>query len=101
MTTFLEALLVYGGILAIVSIPAIVLARRKGRAALGRNFGIAAGAIGLVCAFLAWTSKVLVDQCNAAGNTACVDYGGRGFQIMLVAGYGVVALWTAISLARD
>lgn len=93
--------MLYGGILLIVSIPIVVVARRKGRAALVRRFGIAAAVVGLVCAVLAWTSRVLVDQCVEAGNTSCVDYGGRGFQVTLVTVYAAAAIWTAISLARD
>jgi hypothetical protein len=101
LTAFLEALLLYGGILAIASVPVVLVARHRGREPLARKFVITAVSLGLVCALLAWTSRVLVDQCVSAGNTGCIDYGGRGFLAMVVTGYAVVALWTAISMARD
>lgn len=101
MTTFLQALLLYGGIAAVATVPIVLVARSKRRAPLARQFIIAAAIVGGLCALLAWTSRVLVDQCIAAGNTACFDYGGKGFQVMLVAIYSIVALSTAISIARD
>jgi len=58
-------------------------------------FGLAA-----VLAAIDATSRSLVSQCLAAGNTRCVDSGGSGAQALVVAGYAVASWIKARHLVR-
>jgi hypothetical protein len=62
---------------------------------------VAAAVVSVLCALVAAGSERLVDQCEAAGNLDCVDFGGTGLQLLFVAGYGVPALVRAFLLARE
>jgi hypothetical protein len=46
-------------------------------------------------------SERLVNRCEAAGNSTCIDYGGAGFQVFALVGYALVAFGSALSLRRE
>jgi hypothetical protein len=99
VAAFFTAFFQFTAIAVVTAIPVLVLARRTHRPT-GRRFLIGAGACGLICGILGATSKRLVDQCLAAGNPTCVDYGTTGMQVLTVAGYALVALLGAYRLWR-
>lgn len=99
--TFLTSLLLFGGLALILGSPVLILARRLGRDRTWRQFLIAGIAVGVVCATLAFSSASLVDQCLAAGNPTCADYGATGLQLLFVGGYVAFAWLTAYMMARD
>lgn len=101
MATFFSTLVLYAGIVLFVSIPTLVLARRKRRAKTARRFLITGGIIALFCALVSALSERLVRQCEEVGNTSCVDYGATGMQFLLIAGYAVASLTAAIGISRD
>ncbi len=102
MVTFLVALVIFTGILLVVSIPLLLVARRDGRFDTIRKFLVGAGVVGLLCAIGSATSDALVNKCTDAGNSssACIDAGTTGFQVLLVGGYAVAA-WTKTYLIHN
>lgn len=101
MGTFLLATLLYGGIFLAFTLPVAILAPRKGHLETPRRFLTAAGILTLVAALIVTTREQLIAQCEAVGNTACWDYGGTGFLLLLVVPYGVTALVRTFYLYRD
>lgn len=101
MATFLRALLLFTGILLVLGAPVIVVAWRKGRHLMARRFLIAAGSVGILCAIISTTSEKLVSQCEAAGNTSCLDSGARGFQVLAVSIFAVGAIGKLVEVIRE
>ena len=101
MTTFLTAFVRYAGGLLLVSVPVMVIARRRGLVKTTRRFAVAAGLIGLICATVSVSSEELVDSCIAAGNKNCFDFGADGLQLMLVVGFVGTALVRAFQIYND
>jgi hypothetical protein len=89
------------GILLVFSIPTFYLAWRKGRNKTIRRFLITAGATALFTAAISASSGRLVDQCRAAGNFDCVDYGSSGLQLLFIVGYIIVSVVKAVLLFRE
>ena len=98
--TFLFAFALFTAIMVVTALPVILLSRHR-NPVRARRFLVGAVAAGLVCGVLAATSEKLVDDCVAAGNPTCVDYGGTGMQAMIAVGYAAVALVRGYQLWRD
>jgi hypothetical protein len=50
---------------------------------------------------VAASSARLVNQCEAAGNPDCLDFGSTGIQMLFLGGYGLAVLLTAYLIQRD
>jgi hypothetical protein len=102
VTTFLYSVLLFSGLLLIVAVPVIFVARGRGKSSTIRNFIIGAAATGTVLAIVKFTSDRTVRQCIDAGNaeTQCVDFGSTGMAVMFIGGYTVIALGRAWVLSR-
>ena len=91
--SFLIYVLQFAAVLAVLGGPVWVVAWRHARPATMYRFGVA----GLVVAMFAAANEVLSDrlvsQCEAAGNTACVDIGGAGTRLTVLGGFAIVAWW--------
>ncbi len=101
MAAFLTGLAVYGGLLLLASAPLLFMTRRLGRPKISRGFLMTAAVVAVLSAATAAGSAKLVAQCEAVGNSNCIDSGGAGFQLLLVGGYAVIALTTAVILYRE
>ncbi len=101
MATFFGALLSVTGGLLIVSSPVVFMARRRGRNGLAIKFSLAAMAIGLFFAFVAVGSRRLVDSCEAAGGTSCLDVGSTGLRFLVVLIYVIASAAATYTLARQ
>jgi Na+/pantothenate symporter len=73
--------------------PVFVVAMRKSRRRTVRRFFVAAAAIGVFVAAFAAGSARLEEQCRAAGNPTCIDYGFEGFLLVIAFGW-VIVTWT-------
>jgi len=98
--TFLYSILLYSGLLLIVAVPVILVARRRGKSSTIRNFIVGATATGSMLAIIKVSSDQAVQQCVDAGNTQCVDFGSTGMAVLFVGGYAVIALGRAWVLSR-
>ena len=101
MVIFLVAFLFFAGILLVASVPVFIVAWQRGLTATIRKFLIAAGVTGSVLAVISASSERLVNQCKAAGNLSCLDYGATGFQILVVIGFVFTAAVKAFIVYRD
>ena len=99
--TLVIAFFQFGIAALVLGTPLFLMARRKGRPELLRKFVIGAAGIGLFCGLVAAGSERLVNQCDAAGNPTCIDYGGAGFQVFALFGYALVAFGSALALRRE
>jgi hypothetical protein len=99
-SAFLGAFVPLTSIMVLAALPVVFFSRRT-NPAKARRFLIAAAVAGLSCGVLAATSKKLVDDCLAAGNTSCLDFGATGLQAMIVIGYAATALISGFLLWRD
>jgi len=93
VATFFVALLLATAALVISGSPVFVVAMRKGRRQTVRKFFVAATAIGVFVAAVTAGSARLEDQCRAAGNPTCLDYGFEGFLLVIAFGW-VIVTWT-------
>lgn len=91
----------YTALLLMFSAPAIFMARRRSSPDTTRRFLIAAVACGLACAILAAGSRRLEAQCEAEGNTQCVDYGASGLLLIIIVAFLCTALVRTYLLVRD
>ncbi len=89
--TFLLLFLLYGGVLSALATPVFILARRRAKMQTFRNFVIGVGVVGMLMAITHYTSDRLVAQCQAVGNTQCVDAGSTGMLVLFGIGFAVVA----------
>ncbi len=101
MGTFLLGTILYGGVFLAFTLPVAILAPRKGYTETPRRFLIAAGVLTVLSASIVTTREQLISQCEAAGNTACWDYGGTGLLMLLVLPYATVALARAFYIYRE
>ena len=101
MATFFGALFGVAGSLLVVTVPTLVLARRRGRNALAIKFVGAAVAIGLFFAVAAVGSERLVDSCGISGSIACIDVGYSGLLFLVVLVYVIASVTVAFILYRD
>lgn len=101
MTTFLSALGLFTVLVGTLSIPLVVVARRRGRTETIRKFLLAGAAVAVAGATVSATSERLVRQCEEAGNPTCVDFGAMGIQFVLVAGYGIAVVIATLSIHRS
>jgi hypothetical protein len=101
MTTFLLALLLHTAAAVVLWLPLAWIGRRRRRMGTVRRYLVGAAATGLVCAVVAASSERLVNQCEAAGNPDCLDFGSTGIQIIFLGGYGLAVLLTAYLIHRD
>ena len=92
---------IFAGILLVASVPVLIIAWQGGLSETIRRFLIAAGVIGSVLAMISASSERLVNQCKAAGNPSCIDYGATGFQLLVVIGFVLTAAVKAFILYRD
>ena len=102
MITFLYSIVLFSGLLLIVAVPVIFVARRREKSSTIRNFIVGAAATGTVLAIIKFTSDRAVQQCLDAGNsdTQCVDFGSTGMAVLFIGGYVVIALGRAWVLSR-
>lgn len=98
MLTFLTTLLLFAALLAALGSPLWWIAHRSGKRTTIRNFAIAASGIAVLSALMAAISERQIAQCEAAGNTACIDYGTTGLQFVMIFFYVVGAWWSAYSI---
>jgi len=98
---FISSFFRYTAVLGVLSIPALVIARREGKPQMARRFLIATLVIGLICGVLAAGSSQLVAQCADVGNTNCVDFGTTGLHITAVVIFGATSLTRAYLVATD
>ena len=99
---FLIAFLGSTVVLVLIATPVLVMARRRKKNAIVRNFLIGAGVISvLIAATLAGSTRI-TELCRAAGNPIydCLDPGAEGLIILLVGGYVLATAVRAIKL-RD
>lgn len=101
MATFAVAFLIFSGLVLIASVPLLIVALRRQKARTVRHFLIAGGLVALLCAATSAGSERLVRQCREAGNPTCLDYGASGLQLLLLAGYAVVAWIVAYNISRE
>jgi len=101
LTSFLAQLGFDAAVLFLFSIPLILVARRNGRNADIRKYLIAGAIVAVFSSVIAFSSEQLVEQCYAAGNMSCNDFGSAGFRFLLMAGYAAFALIEAYLIARD
>jgi hypothetical protein len=101
MSTFLTSLLLFTGLLLVISVPVLVVARQRGRAGTVRRFPIAAVVTALFCATLAATAVGLEERCEAAGNPNCFDSGATGLQTLAVVVFAGIAWVNAYMIYRD
>lgn len=101
MITFLTTLILFVAILAVLGIPLWWVAFQAQKRTTLRNFTIAAALIAFFSALMAAISDRQIAQCEAAGNTACIDYGTTGLQAVMVFFFVVGAWWSAYSIWRS
>lgn len=101
MTSLLAQLVLDASILLVFSTPLILVARRSGRSAQIRVYLIAGAIVVVISSMISVSSDLLVEQCFAAGNMSCNDYGSAGFRMLLMGGYSAFALIEAYLIARD
>ncbi len=101
MITLVIAFFQFGVAALVLGIPLFLMARRKGRPEVFRKFVIGAAGIGLFCGLIAAGSEKLVNQCEVAGNSTCIDFGGAGFQVFALVGYALVAFGSAQYLRHE
>lgn len=98
--TFVSTLLLFLLLLAVLATPLWVTAIRRQRRTTVKNFAIGAAVVAIVCGLLAQISERQVQQCEAAGNPTCVDYGTSGLQMVMVFFFVVAAWWSAYSISK-
>lgn len=101
MTGFLGQLVIASAVLLVFSAPLIIAARRHGRTADIRKYLIAGAIVAVISSIIAFSSERLVEQCLAAGNMSCNDFGSAGFRFLLMGGYAAFALIEAYLIAQD
>lgn len=101
VTTFLVALGLFTVLVGILTIPLIVVTRRRERQETVRKFLFTGAAVAISCAMISATSERLVRQCEEAGNPTCVDFGASGIQFVLVAGYGIAVAIATLNIHRS
>ncbi|MCP3989213.1 MAG: hypothetical protein GY724_09070 [Actinomycetia bacterium] len=89
------------GLFYLFSVPAVIVALRLERSEVARRFLIAAPICGLICGLISATSSRLVDQCESAGNTQCLDAGWTGLLVLVLGGYLGISLLSAYVVFRD
>jgi TM2 domain-containing membrane protein YozV len=99
--TLVIAFFQFGVAALVLGIPLFLMAHRKGRPEVLRKFFVGAAGIGLFCGLVAAGSERLLNQCDAAGNPTCIDYGGAGFQVFALIGYALVAFGSALYLRQE
>lgn len=101
MATFFRALVLLTGLMLLLAVPLFLVTRRTGRRATARRFLIAAVILGVFCAGLSASSERLVNQCRAAGNPTCLDFGASGLQTLLIAGYAIMSWIMTVVVYRE
>lgn len=99
MGTLFAYLLLYTALSAAFVIPLWIVGRDSHPDDI-RKFLVAAVIVGAVVAVLASTSQRLTEQCLAARNQNCIDFGSAGMQTTVFAGFGFVALVRAYLVWR-
>ena len=99
--TFVRALPVFGGILLLVALPVVILARRREVEGIARRYLTMVAGLTLFCAAISASSTHLVNQCQQAGNSQCVDFGSSGSQVFVVGAFALVCAIKTIVLYRD
>ena len=94
-------LLAFGVIATALAAPVVILGLREGLHDTVRRFVVAAGVVALACALLSWGSSVLVNRCQDAGNTECLDFGARGMQVLTLGSYGLVSVMRSVAIWRN
>ena len=97
---FLDNLLRFLALLAVLGTPLWVVAARVGRTRTIRNFALGAAVVALASALMAYVSERQMAQCEAAGNPSCFDYGTTGFHLLMVFVFVVTSWWSAYSIWR-
>ncbi len=93
--------ILYTALLLLFSVPAVLVARRVQRPEIGRRFLIAVPILGLICGLISASSSRLVDQCEAAGNTQCMDAGTTGLFVIVLGAFLGTSLISAFVIFRD
>jgi hypothetical protein len=93
-------LLLFGVVFFAISVPVVVLARKRQRRHIGRRFLLAAGVGSLFASAVTTTSDALVQKCLDAGNTSCFD-GSIGILVLVIGVFAVAAVSTAWVLYKD
>ncbi|MGD2044217.1 MAG: hypothetical protein PVJ28_11245, partial [Acidimicrobiia bacterium] len=88
-------------VLAVLGAPLWWAAYQERKRTTLRNFAIGASGIAFVSAAMAAISERQIAQCEAAGNTACIDYGTTGLQVVMVFFFAVGAWWSAYSIWKS
>lgn len=101
MGTFVREMALFSGILGVITLPLVFVARANKREKTLRRFLVAATVIALVSALVSVNSEHLAQQCRDAGNTSCYDPGGRGMQAVAVFVYAMAAWAAAFFIYRD
>ena len=101
MARLVTAFGLYTGLLAILALPVMLVALLQNRTQTIRRFVQSGLAVALLCALLAMSSDRLIDQCAAAGNLDCTDFGAAGMQAMFIAGFVATAWIRAYILFGD
>ncbi len=99
--SFLSHFALFVVVVIVLGVPVWLVAWRHERPATIRRFGLAGLAVAGFAAANEVLSDRLVTQCEAAGNTACVDVGGAGIRLMVLGGFIVVAWWRAYAIFSD
>lgn len=98
---FLGEFVVFGVIMFASCFAVITVGKRVRRRVRPKFWAGSAAACALLAAVIGWSSRNLQESCLQERNEGCIDAGGAGTQLLIVAGYVVFALASAFLLARD
>lgn len=91
IVTFAFAFIRATALMLALAFPLFLTTYRRNLTQTTRRFLLSAAGIGTVIGFLAFSSERIVQQCEAAGNSACVDFGAPGLVLLAIVGYVTVA----------
>lgn len=103
MLAFLGYIAAYIALLALLALPAILVARRNRyrHPDTPRHFLIAAVVVGTFCGFEHAMTVRLERICRSNGNTQCWDYGGTGLVVLVVIVFLLTSLVRAWFIHND
>lgn len=98
---FLTDFAIFSAILSASAVVVLVVAKRVQRRVRPKVWIASATGCAFAVAALGWSSRDLTQKCLQERNGGCVDIGGTGTQFVIMVGYVLFALASAMMLARD
>lgn len=101
MARFAVEFVVFFAVMALSTLPLAHVAKLSKRRHKRRKWLRSAAFVALVVAALGWSSRDLQEGCRAERNEGCIDVGGAGSQLLLVATFVLFALAAAYMMYND